>query len=1140
MPCTDAGGSSPSEDPIPPGPRPEVHIPSALESLESTVGPVPRVLLRDDDGDGDAPTVEVAPDGDEPASPSGPGRYTLLGEIARGGMGAVFRGRDSDLNRELAIKVLLEKYAANPVVLGRFVEEAQIGGQLQHPGIVPVYELGRFPDDRPFFAMKLVKGRTLADLLKDRASPADDLPRFLRVFGQICETMAYAHSRGVIHRDLKPLNVMVGAFGEVQVMDWGLAKVLGRAEAPRPTPEVSTIRTRRSENGSDPTEHGDLLGTADYMPPEQARGEIEALDERADVFALGSILCKVLTGSAAYTGRSHSEIVTRAMIADLADARSRLHACGAEPGLIAIATACLAPIAEDRPRDAGAVAGLVTAHLSGVQERLRASEIARAEADARAEAEEARAEAEARRAASERARRRATMALAAATILAVLTGGGSWMAFRLDRDARLNESDRLVGTALATARALRGEAERAGPEALDAWGRALEAADRAKGLLMARPPRAALARDVARAYDEIAGATTASRERVRQVEADRQLVAELDEARLQETAVKESHFDTESKLTAYMTAFRKAGVEFGKQSAEEIVARLRPKGDVQRIAAALDDWAWYGIEKDRKELLNSVAAAIDPERNPLRAAIRKQDRAELLAMAREPAARRMPASTACFLARVLSKLGDRDEAMTLLMAARASSPADFWINHDLGMLLGTSKKPAETSDAVRFLTVAAALKPDSPGVLLNLGATLADQGKPVAAIDAYREAIRLKPDYAMAHNNLGYALAAQGEMSEAIDAYREAIRLKPDYAMAHDNLGYALATQGKLGEAIIALRDAIRLRPDSAEAHSNLGIALNIVGEPAAAIDACREAIRLKPNLAEAHHNLGVVLSDQGEPAAAIDAYREAIRLRPDYAMAHYNLGIEFKGQGQPAAAIDAYREAIRLRPDYAEAHSNLGRALRSQGRFGEALAELRRGHELGSKQPDWEYPSAEWVAECEVLVALEARLPALLRGDDSPKDNAERLALGQVGYATKRFAASARFFGDALAEDPKLGDDREAQHRYTAACSASLAGTGQGKDDPKPDDAARARLRKRARDWLRAELSAWEGAAGSGESGDKKLVAGTLRHWKADADLAGVREAEPLATLPEQERAAWRALWADVDALLAKAEAPG
>ncbi len=192
-------------------------------------------------------------------------------------MGQVLKGRDPDLGRDVALKVLREDHRGNPDMIRRFVEEAQIGGQLQHPGVVPIYELGTFSDRRPFFSMKLVKGRTLAELLEDRESPADDLPRIISIFEAICQTVAYAHARGVIHRDLKPSNVMVGSFGEVQVMDWGLAKVLPRGgvvedvEDDRPDREETLITTARSGSKDfDLSRAGSVMGTPSYMAPEQA------------------------------------------------------------------------------------------------------------------------------------------------------------------------------------------------------------------------------------------------------------------------------------------------------------------------------------------------------------------------------------------------------------------------------------------------------------------------------------------------------------------------------------------------------------------------------------------------------------------------------------------------------------------------------------------------------------------------------------------------------------------------------------------------------------------------------------------------------------------------------------------------------
>jgi serine/threonine-protein kinase len=295
---------------------------AALSLFERRLGPPEQAALIDPLGgplaDGPALPATVHPGG--PATPPahGPaavpgeppagraGRYQLEEELARGGMGAVWRARDPELGRTLAVKVLREDYRGRPDLGRRFREEAQITGQLQHPGIPPVHEVGTLADGRPFFAMKLIKGRTLADLLSERSAPAADLPRFLGIFEQVCQAVAYAHSKGVIHRDLKPHNVMVGAFGEVQVMDWGLAKVLGDRGSPNTgkVEEVSAIVTDRAATPGWASQPGAQLGTPAYMAPEQARGEVDRLDERCDVFGLGAILCVLLIGQPPFRGGS--------------------------------------------------------------------------------------------------------------------------------------------------------------------------------------------------------------------------------------------------------------------------------------------------------------------------------------------------------------------------------------------------------------------------------------------------------------------------------------------------------------------------------------------------------------------------------------------------------------------------------------------------------------------------------------------------------------------------------------------------------------------------------------------------------------------------------------------------------------------
>jgi serine/threonine-protein kinase len=355
---------------------------------------------------------------------------------ARGGMGAVLKGRDVDLGRDVAVKVLLERHKDRPELAQRFLEEAQIHGQLQHPGVAPIYELGAFDDRRPYFTMKLVKGQTLATLLAARPEATADRPRFLAIFVQVCQTLAYAHARGVLHRDLKPSNVMVGAFGEVQVLDWGLAKVLpegGTADEParrERADTVSLIRTPRSQSaapeGGLQTELGDVLGTPAYMAPEQARGDVDLVDERADVFGLGAILCELLTGQPPFTGKS-AEAQRKAQTAQLDDAYARLDGCGADPDLTALAKRCLATEPWHRPRHAGEVAAVLLLYQHSVAERLRQAELDRAEARARTEEErKTRAEAEARLVAERQARRLA-LGLTASVLLTGLVVGGGWL-----------------------------------------------------------------------------------------------------------------------------------------------------------------------------------------------------------------------------------------------------------------------------------------------------------------------------------------------------------------------------------------------------------------------------------------------------------------------------------------------------------------------------------------------------------------------------------------------------------------------------------------------------------------------------------------------------------------------------------------
>ncbi|MCB9886706.1 MAG: serine/threonine protein kinase [Planctomycetes bacterium] len=369
-------------------PGPAAPSDSVIARIGAVAGRVPRVSLREVESTDQTPMLKPLTSSDGLARETG--KYVVHGMLGQGGVGAVHRGHDSDLGRDVAIKFLHDRYTGEPSILQRFVEEAQIGGQLQHPGIVPVYDIG-LADGRPFFTMKLIKGATLAKKLAERSSPQSDRRTFLGIFESICQTMAYAHARGVVHRDLKPANVMIGSFGEVQVVDWGMGKVLGqggvadeRAAAERHS-QLSVIETVRSGGHGTQSLVGSVMGTPAYMPPEQARGDVAAMDERSDVFALGAILCEILTGLPPYVGEP-GEMIAMAAMAKLDDAHARLARCGAEPAMIELATQCLMPAPSARPKSAEVVAKGVHDHLAAVEARVQEARVEAAEARVRAAA----------------------------------------------------------------------------------------------------------------------------------------------------------------------------------------------------------------------------------------------------------------------------------------------------------------------------------------------------------------------------------------------------------------------------------------------------------------------------------------------------------------------------------------------------------------------------------------------------------------------------------------------------------------------------------------------------------------------------------------------------------------------------------
>jgi serine/threonine protein kinase len=371
-----------------------------------------------------------------PASPPG---YELRDEIGHGGMGVVYRARDVDLDRDVAVKLLSERYPADSPAAQRFLSEARITGQLQHPGIPAVHQVGTLADGRPFLAMKLIKGCTLEALLKQSSDPSAERGRLLAIFEAVCQAVGYAHAHHVIHRDLKPANVMVGAFGEVQVMDWGLAKVLDQASREHERPEDAAEETQAwtqvsptPESGSH-TQAGSLIGTPAFIPPEQAGGEIERVNERSDVFGLGALLSVILTGKPPYMGETLESVRVQALRGKREDCFARLDGCGAEPVLVVLCKKGLAFEPADRPADAGAVAAAVAGLRAAADVRARRAEVDKVRVEGEKAASEAR---------SLERRKRRRLAAAAAAVLAAAVIGGLTAVLAVQRRANADLADK--------------------------------------------------------------------------------------------------------------------------------------------------------------------------------------------------------------------------------------------------------------------------------------------------------------------------------------------------------------------------------------------------------------------------------------------------------------------------------------------------------------------------------------------------------------------------------------------------------------------------------------------------------------------------------------------------------------------------
>jgi serine/threonine-protein kinase len=803
------------------------------------------------------------------------GRYRVLRPHARGGLGEVFVAQDTELGREVALKEIRPEHARDARSRGRFLLEAQITGGLEHPGIVPVYGLGFYPDGRPFYAMRLVRGETLKEAIRRfhaAEGPGRDsgerrlaLRHLLSQFIAIRNAVAYAHSRGILHRDLKPANAILGRYGEALVLDWGLAKTAGTAEPERDTSELP-LRPTSGEPVA--TQAGTTLGTPAYMSPEQAEGRWEKVSRVSDVYGLGATLYTLLTGRPPVEGEDRGELLRKAARAEWRPPRQIKSDVPA-----ALDAVCRKAMAHDpKARYPGALElaadiehWLADEPISAWREPLRV-----------------------RSGRWVRRHKPAVAALAAAALVALLLGGAGLVWLERQAEARR----RGVEAALEKAAEMQGQAH---------WAEAQAVLEQAKDRLNK-------------------GGPPDLRQRLGRAQLELKLVGRLDAIQLKRATWVDGWFDNAGADREYAAAFLEAGLGAVGQEPRAVAARVRASRIRQALVDALHDWAVFQRKGPRLHWVLEVARQGDP--NPWRDRVRNPkiwtDRTALSCIAREASARLVgeaPAGSVAprfvgFLALRLAWL--RGDAEGLLRVAQAQRPADFWVNFTLGNIL---RKKERGEEAVGFYRAALAVRPDAAAVHNNLGTLMCDHLKDYkAAAACFRRAIALGLKDGRVHYNLGNALYGQRKLGEAVTEYRRAVKLVPKAAIVHSNLALALDDQGKLRDAIAEYHRAITLDPKHAIAQHNLGRLLNDQLKDHKAAAACfRRAITLDPKDAEAHNGLGLALKGQGDVAGATAEFRKAIALGPELAEAHCNLGAALRHQGRLQESLDCYRRGHRL-----------------------------------------------------------------------------------------------------------------------------------------------------------------------------------------------------------------------------------
>ena len=855
---------------------------------------------------GDGPEFELDPTPDEEAGRL-LGDFQLIKRLGRGGMGIVWEAEQRSVGRRVALKFLNVGREVSDRDLARFEREASAGARIQHPGVVAIHMIGRH-EDVHFIVQELVPGaHTLADRIEEArrrdALPVDWYTETAELFAQVADALDAAHEAGVLHRDVKPSNVLLDSRGRPKIADFGLARL---------------------ESAASLTRSGDFIGTPSYVSPEQAAGDRQAIDRRTDVFSIGMTLREVLTLSRPFDGESQTDVHKRTRFGRPLDPQQLMPSV--PPELRAIVRLALEEDPRLRYPTAGALRDDLRAFLAGKPVSARRPSALR-------------------RVRSWALRHPAPAALMAIVLASFVVIGGlvayldnmltaARIEERLEQGfSELSAADPGSATAATEAIAHFESVLDDSPDCIEAW------AGIALAYLLVDRSEEALG-----TVREAGGPTNSAYRRI-YAEAQRRLGRDREARVVMPVGAPATPIELFLESTRLLTDAQPTDVETLERAAALLQQAIERSHHsrllyflvLSKPVGLLSDPIAATALADRVTYLwpDSAMAWFSAGRALARFDATRSTEAFHKAVLHAPRS----AGLRHAIGFVLQGAGRNGEAIPHYKAGLAFDGSRTGSHNNLGNAL---RETGQTELAIEHYRAAIEIDDRFAAAYYNLGTVLLELGDIQRAIEVLRKAVQVDPTSALIRNNLGRAYSEARQTEEAIQNFRAAVELDPDLAAAYHNLGHALRSIGRQDEAIANLQTALCLQPGLTVARVELGNIFKAAERRSEALAEYREAIRLDPDCLDAHLNASAVLYHLREYETMIPACLEVIRLAPNQSNGFNNLGFALVSLEDVPGAIAAFREAARL-DRTGRIRVTLGELLFKDGQTEEAIAELRQ-----------------------------------------------------------------------------------------------------------------------------------------------------------------------------------------------------